>query len=175
MKTRLPSLLVSTALALVAVGCGGQGDVVYFDDVTPTPVPTATPTPTPVPTATPTPTPVPTPTPPPFNTRTLRIAAGDQSSISYSIESSQISRGQWCLEYHVDLIQESSRNNLDLDSFINLPTGEIRQVTIDALNSPIQGKVYAESAGKYTIVLDNQDSLFTSKTVSLKTRMYTPC
>ena len=177
MKTRLLSLSVSIALAFVVVGCG-----VLFDEVTPTPVPTptptptATPTPTPVPTPTPTPTPVPTPTPTPFKTRTLRIAAGDQSSISYSIESSQISRGQWCLEYNVDLIQESSRNNLDLDSFITLPTGEtIRQVTLNALNSPIQGKVYAESAGQYAIVLDNRASLFTSKTVSLKTRMYFPC
>ena len=74
------------------------------------------------------------------------------------------------------MIQEGSRNNFDLDSFITLPTGEaIRQVTIDGSNSPIQGKVYAESAGRYAVVLDNGPSLFTSKTVVLKTRMYYPC
>ena len=104
----------------------------------------------------PTPTPIPTPTPPPFETQTLRIGAGEQRSMSYTVESSQLSRGRWCLEYHLDLIQEGSRNNFDLDSFITLPTGEaIRQVTIDGSNSPIQGKVYAESAGRYAVVLDN--------------------
>ena len=116
------------------------------------------------------------PTPPPFRNDTLRIGAGDSRSMSYSVSSGQLSQGRWCLEYEVDLTQESSRNNLDLDSFISLPTGEtIRQVTIDALNSPIRGKVYAEQAGRYSIVLDNESSLFTSKTVALKTRMYTPC
>ena len=96
--------------------------------------------------------------------------------MSYSVEPAQLSQGKWCFEYDVDLIQERSRNDLDLDSSISLPTGEnIRQVTINSLNSPIQGKVYADHAGRYAIILDNQSSLFTSKTVSLKTRMYTPC
>ena len=142
------------------MGCGGQGaerEVVYFDDVTPTPIPA-------------------TPTPLPFETQTMRVAAGAQRSVYYSIESSQLSKRRWCFEYHVDLIQENSGNNLDLDSFLTLPTGEtVRQVTISALNSPVQGKLYAEDAGQYAIVLDNRSSLFTSKTVTLKTRMYYPC
>ena len=116
------------------------------------------------------------PPPPPFQSDTLRIGAGDIRSMSYSVSSGQLSQGRWCFEYEADLIQESSRNNLDLNSSVSLPTGEkIRQVTIDALNSPISGKVYADQAGQYSIVLDNQSSLFTSKTVALKTRMYTPC
>ena len=87
-----------------------------------------------------------------------------------------MSQGKACFEYEVDLIQEGSRNDLDLNSYVSLPTGEkIRQVTIDGLNSPITGKVYADQSGQYTIVLDNQSSLFTSKTVAAKTRMYTPC
>ena len=121
-------------------------------------------------------TPKATPTPPPFKSQTLRIGAGETRSISYNVESAKLSKGRWCLEYDVDLIQEDSRNDLDLDSFISLPTGEtMRNVTIDSLNSPIQGKVYADHAGQYAVVLDNQSSLFTSKTVSLKTRMYSPC
>ena len=151
---------VSATLVLMVMGCGAQGaerEVVYFDDVTPTSIPA-------------------TPTPLPFETQTLRIAAGEQRSMSYSIESSQLSKGRWCFEYHVGLIQESSGNNLDLDIFLTLPTGEtVRQVTVNALNSPIQGKLYAEDAGRYAIVLDNRPSLFTSKTVTLKTRMFYPC
>ena len=164
MNQPLPKLIgflaVSAALVLMLMGCGGLGaerEVVYFDDVTPTPIP-------------------PTPTPPPFETQTLRIAAGEQRGMSYNIASSQLAKGRWCFEYHVDLIQESSGNNLDLDSFLTLPTGEtVRHVTVNALNSPIQGKLYAEDVGRYAIVLDNRPSLLTSKTVTLKTRMFYPC
>ena len=173
MNQTLPKLIgfigISAALIFMLMGCGGEGaerEIVYFDDVTPTPI-LSTPTPTPIPA---------TPTPPPFQTQTLRIAAGEQRSTSFSVESSRLSKGRWCFEYHVDLIQESSGNNLDLDTFLTLPTGEaVRHVTVDALNSPIQGKLYAEDAGRYAIVLDNRPSLFTSKTVNLKTRMFYPC
>ena len=146
---------LSATLVLMVMGCRAQG--AEREVVTPTRIPA-------------------TPTPPPFETQTLRIAAGEQRSMSYSIESSQLSKGRWCFDYHVDLIQESSGNNLDLDSFLTLPTGEaVRQVTVNARNSPIQGKLYAEDAGRYAIVLDNRPSLFTSKTVTLKTRMFYPC
>lgn len=119
-----------------------------------------------------------TPTPPPFQSDTLVIDAGNARSMSYSVSSNDLSQaqGRWCFEYEADLIQKDSRNDLDLDSYVTLPTGEkTRQVTIDSLNSPIRGKIYAEQAGGYSVVLDNQSSLFTSKTVVLKTRMYTPC
>lgn len=146
-------VLIATVFALMALAGCGNGDEQSSDTAYQAP-----------------------PTPPPFRNNTLRIGAGDSRSMNYSISSGQLAQGRWCFEYEVDLIQEGSRNNLDLESFVNLPTGErIREVTIDALNSPIRGKVYAEQAGRYSIVLDNRSSLFTSKTVALKTRMYTPC
>ena len=119
---------------------------------------------------------VPTPTPPPFENQPLRIAAGEMQSVYYDISSGQLPQAEWCFEYEVDLVQEGSRNNLDLNAYVSLPTVEqIRQVTIDPLNSPIKGRVYADQAGRYAIVLDNTYSLFTAKTAKIKSRMYSPC
>lgn len=119
---------------------------------------------------------LPTPTPPPFQYDTVRIAAGEVQIIHYDISSEQVPKGKWCFEYEVDLIQEGSRNNLDLNSYVSLPTGEqVRQVTINSLNSPIRGKVYADQAGRYAVALDNTHSLFSSKTAKVKSRMYFPC
>ena len=172
-------LIIALFLSLAIMGCGESGPPPTPVPPTPTPVP-PTPTPTPVPpTPTPVPpTPTPTPTPPPFERNTLRISAGDTRPMSYSISEREFSesQGKGCFEYEVDLIQESSSNHLDLRTHIVIPTGEeMREVIIDAMNSPIRGKVRIDQAGRYAIVLDNSYSLFTSKTVDIKTRAYWPC
>ena len=120
----------------------------------------------------------PSPTPPPFENKTLRIGAGESQSVYHNIPSQDFSQvqGRVCFEYEIDLIQEGSRNNLDIDTYVTLPTGETtRHVTVNNLNSPIRGKIYVEQPGRYSVVLDNSSSLFTSKTIASKTRMYTPC
>ena len=82
------------------------------------------------------------------------------------------------MEYEVDLLQGSEQRNLDVDSYISLPTGErIREVTINPVNSPIRGRVYPDQAGRYSFVIENRPSLMmeTEKTVIIKSRMYLPC
>ncbi len=129
------------------------------------------------------------PEPPPFRYDTLEFEANDIRYVYYEVSSSELSQGQWCLEYEVDLKQDDEENPSELFSYIALPTGErVREVVLSPINSPIQGRVYAEQVGRYTLVLGDPpregmtlvDALrmvtqTVLKTASVKTRMYSPC
>ena len=131
--------------------------------------------------------------PPPFRYDTLEFEADDIRYVYYDVSLSEFSQGRWRLEYEVDLRQEDEENLVELFSYIALPTGErVREVTINSINSPIQGKVYAEQAGRHSLVLGDppregmtlidalaiiaQGTLSSGPKVAVaKTRMYTPC
>ena len=140
---------------------------------TPTPMPSPTQSPTPTPTSTPTPTPRPTPTasptatPRPTPTETVvRIMVQPLSTVTQDVGVLEASGGL----VTVQVSALGGRNDIILSVYRD---GVVVRNPV-RIQGPAQISIQSAARGDYSVLLDNRFSIFTSKLVTMTSRIVEP-